>query len=111
VSLFSVLIRNRKEAFETFWHEFKNSVAVQIGLWTRDEITVQHSLPKQQAEMQLGPLKHHLRGCLFHSNEEVKKAVREFLRKQRPDFCPDGIFNLVPRRDRCFTVLWDYVEK
>jgi len=61
--------------------------------------------------MQLGPLMHHLRGRRLRSNGEVEKALREFLRKQGPDFCPDGIFNLVPRWDRCFPVLRDYVEK
>jgi hypothetical protein len=47
----------------------------------------------------------------FRSNGEVEKALRESLRKQGLDFCPDGIFNLVPRWDRCFPVLRDYVEK
>jgi len=41
------LIRNHKETFVPFWYEFKNSVAVHTCLWARDEITVHHSLLRQ----------------------------------------------------------------
>jgi hypothetical protein len=43
-----------------------------------------------------GPLKQHLRGRRFHSEEEVEMAVRDWLRMQEPDFYRDGIVKLVP---------------
>jgi hypothetical protein len=53
----------------------------------------------------------HLGGRRFHNNEEVEMAVGERLRMQEPDFYRDGIFKLVPRWDKCISVLGDYVEK
>jgi hypothetical protein len=53
----------------------------------------------------------HLGGRRFHNNEEVEMAVGEWLRMQEPDFYRDGIFKLVPRWDKCISVLGDRVEK
>jgi hypothetical protein len=57
------------------------------------------------------PLKQHSGGRRFHSNEEVQMAVREWLRVQEPDFYSDGVFKLVPRWDKCISVLGDHVNK
>jgi hypothetical protein len=37
-------------------------------------------------------------------------AVREWLRLQNPDFYGGGIFELVPKWDKCTSVLEDCVE-
>jgi hypothetical protein len=58
-----------------------------------------------------GPLKQHLKGRRFHSNEEVEMAVRKWLRVQQPGFYGDGIFKVVLRRDRFIILLGDYDEK
>ena len=50
----------------------------------------------------------HLGGWRLRSNEEVEMAAREWLLIQLPDFCLDGIFELVPEFDICITVLCDY---
>jgi hypothetical protein len=34
-----------------------------------------------------------------------------FIACQEPDFCCDGIFKLMPRSDKCVSVLRDYVEE
>jgi hypothetical protein len=52
-----------------------------------------------------------LEGRRFLSSEEVEMAVSEWLRMQEPNFFGDGIFKLMPRWDKCITVLGDYVEK
>jgi hypothetical protein len=57
------------------------------------------------------PLKQQLAGRRFHSNEEAEMAVRGLLRMQEPDFYRDGIFKLVPRWEKCISVLGDYFEK
>jgi hypothetical protein len=57
------------------------------------------------------PLKQQLAGHRFHNNEEVEMAVREWLQMQKPDFCCDGIFKLVPRSEKCMNKPGDYVEK
>jgi hypothetical protein len=41
----------------------------------------------------------------------MEMAVREWLRMQKPGFYRDGIFKLVPRRDKYISVLGDYVKK
>jgi hypothetical protein len=56
-------------------------------------------------------LKQHLGGRRFQNNEKVEMAVREWLRKQDPGFYRHGIFELVPRWDKCINVFRDHVEK
>jgi hypothetical protein len=38
-------------------------------------------------------------------------AVGEWVRMQEPDFYREGIFKLVPRWDKCISVLVEYVER
>jgi hypothetical protein len=57
-----------------------------------------------------GPLKQRLGGRRFN-DDEVEMAVRDWLGMQQPDFYRDGIFKLVPRCDKCISVLGDYAEK
>jgi hypothetical protein len=52
-----------------------------------------------------------LGGRRFHNNQEVEMAVGEWLLMQEPDFYGDGMFNLVPRWDKCIIVLADCVGK
>jgi hypothetical protein len=47
---------------------------------------------------------------LFRNNEEVEIALRQHLRIQDPDFCHDGISNLVQIRDKCVNVIGDYAK-
>jgi hypothetical protein len=58
-----------------------------------------------------GALKQLLAGRQFHNNEEVEMAVNEWLCMQEPDFYRDGIFKLVPKWDKCISVLGYCVEK
>jgi len=50
--------------------------------------------------------------CQFHSNwkGEVEKAIREWLRMEKPCFYRHGISILVARYDKCTTVLGEYDE-
>ena len=50
-------------------------------------------------------------GHWFHKNEEVEMAVHELLQRQRTWFCRNGIFKLLPTRDKHISVLGDCVEK
>jgi len=45
----------------------------------------------------------------FHNNKEVEMAARERLQRQDPDLCHEGIFQLVPRWDKCINVRGDCV--
>jgi hypothetical protein len=46
-----------------------------------------------------------LEGRRFHGNEEVEMAVREWLRMQEHYFFRVGTFKLVPRSDKCISLL------
>jgi hypothetical protein len=50
--------------------------------------------------MQFGLLNQHLGYHQFHINVQVEMAIREWLQMQQPDFYCNGIFNLMPRRDK-----------
>lgn len=58
-----------------------------------------------------GPLKRGLAGKHFDCDDEVKAAVRQWLRDQPDSFFRLGIENLVARWDKCLNSLGDYVEK
>ena len=58
-----------------------------------------------------GPLKRGLAGQHFGNDNEVKEAVRQWLRCQPDSFFRQGIENLVVRWDKCLNTLGDYVEK
>lgn len=58
-----------------------------------------------------GPLKRGLAGQHFDSDDEVKAAVRQWLRDQPASFFRLGIENLVARWDKCLSTLGDYIEK
>ncbi|GBL93454.1 hypothetical protein AVEN_59660-1 [Araneus ventricosus] len=56
-------------------------------------------------------LKSALSGRHFRSNEEVRQAVKNFLRSLSTDFYQDGFFELIPRYGKCINVDGEYVEK
>ena len=56
------------------------------------------------------PLNQRCGGRRFDSNKGGEMAVREWLRLQNPDFYGGGIFELVPKWDKCTSVLEDCVE-
>ena len=58
-----------------------------------------------------GPMKKHLGGRRFASDEEVECEVKLWFRKQSPDFYAMGIGSLIPRWDKCINVGGNYVEK
>jgi [histone H3]-lysine36 N-dimethyltransferase SETMAR len=58
-----------------------------------------------------GPLKRGLAGKHFDSDDEVKAAVRQWLRDQPDSFFRLGIENPVARWDKCLSTLGDYIEK
>lgn len=58
-----------------------------------------------------GPLKRGLTGQHFNNDDEVKAAVRQWLRDQPDSFFQLGIDKLVARWDKCLNKLGDYVEK
>jgi len=47
---------------------------------------------------------------LFRKNVEVEMALRQQLRIQDPDFCHDGISNLLKIRDKCVNVIGKYAK-
>ncbi|GBL78964.1 hypothetical protein AVEN_48929-1 [Araneus ventricosus] len=55
-------------------------------------------------------LKSALSGRHFRSNEEVLKAVKNFLRSPGTDFYQDGFLKLISRYDKCINVGGEYVE-
>lgn len=59
----------------------------------------------------MGTLKQHLGGWRLHGNEEVYMVAREWLLIQLPEFCLDGIFQLVFKLDKCINVLCDYAKR
>ena len=56
-------------------------------------------------------LKKHLKGNHYDSDEEVVAAVRQWCRKQSPEFFADGIRQLVRSWQLCVDRDGDYVEK
>lgn len=58
-----------------------------------------------------GPLKQHLGGMKFETDEELKNEVDRFFKNQSVQFFEQGIFNLKKRWEKCIEVGGDYVEK
>ena len=58
-----------------------------------------------------GPLKKSLRGQHFSSDEEVKTAVRQWLKTQPIEFNNEGICALVKRLEKTVRKAGDYIEK
>lgn len=58
-----------------------------------------------------GPLKRHLSGKRFNTNEEVVANMNVWLKSLDQDFFGVGIFALVHRWDKCINLYGDYVEK
>ncbi|GBN05967.1 hypothetical protein AVEN_215379-1 [Araneus ventricosus] len=50
-------------------------------------------------------------GRHFRSNEEVRRAVENFLRSLGTHFYEDGFLKLISRYDKCINVGGEYVEK
>ncbi|GBM39970.1 hypothetical protein AVEN_16026-1 [Araneus ventricosus] len=50
-------------------------------------------------------------GRHFQSNEEVRKAVKNFLRSLVTDFYQEGFLKLMSRYDKCINVGGEYAEK
>jgi hypothetical protein len=48
---------------------------------------------------------------IFHSNEKLQMAVREWWQMQEPDLYRDGYFKLMPTQEKCISVLRDCVKK
>ena len=57
------------------------------------------------------PLKKILRGQHFSSDEEVKTAVRKWLKMQPVEFYNEGICALVKRWEKAVRKARDYIEK
>jgi histone-lysine N-methyltransferase SETMAR len=58
-----------------------------------------------------GPLKDHMRGKHFTTDDDVIGAVSEWLRRQPRDFYAKGINDFVTRWKICIEKDGDYVEK
>lgn len=58
-----------------------------------------------------GPLKDYLRGQTFHNDDEVKAAVRTWVRQCEPHFFANGFTQWRNRWDKCVVRSGDYVEK
>jgi [histone H3]-lysine36 N-dimethyltransferase SETMAR len=58
-----------------------------------------------------GNLKEGLRGKHFATIQDVQRAVQGWVKEKPAEFFKDGIFNLVPRWQKCIAVDGDYVEK
>ena len=58
-----------------------------------------------------GPLKNALRGRRFAADDEVKEAVRDWLRSQPQTFFSNGIKKLTDRWAKCIEKKGDYIEK
>jgi hypothetical protein len=90
-------------------HEFENSIAVETGVLTGNETLEHHFTPQtKHVGIQFGLLTQHLEGHWFHNNEEVERAIREWLRMQELYFYHDGIFKIMLGEDKCINVLWVY---
>jgi hypothetical protein len=58
-----------------------------------------------------GPLKDHLRGHYYATDEAVQETVRSWLRGVGTDFYSKGIFNILQRWEKCIDRDGDFVEK
>jgi histone-lysine N-methyltransferase SETMAR len=58
-----------------------------------------------------GPLKDYLRGQTFRNDDEVKRAVRAWLRQCDLDFFANGFAQWINRWNKCVARRGDYVEK
>jgi len=58
-----------------------------------------------------GPLKRHLSGKRFQSDDAVVAEVHTWLKSLDGNFFTEGILALVPRWDKCINLYGDYVEK
>jgi histone-lysine N-methyltransferase SETMAR len=58
-----------------------------------------------------GPVKDHLRGLHYETNEAVQEAMRSWLREARTDFYRRGIFKILQRWQKCIDRDGDFVEK
>jgi len=58
-----------------------------------------------------GPLKRHLSGQCFKTDEDIKEAVKDWFSTRVPEFYAQGIDALVHRWDKCLNKYGDYVEK
>jgi hypothetical protein len=58
-----------------------------------------------------GPLKNHLRGHHYETDEAVQEAVRSWLRGAGADWYGRGIFKILQRRQKCIAREGDFVEK
>lgn len=56
-------------------------------------------------------MKKNLRGRVFGTDEETKKAVIDVLEGFSQDFFRDGLLGLIKRSEKCVTLNGDYVEK
>jgi hypothetical protein len=59
----------------------------------------------------LGPLKDHLRGHHYGTDEAVQEAVRSWLRGDGTDFHRRGIFKILQRWQKCTDWEGDFVKK
>ncbi|GBM03633.1 hypothetical protein AVEN_203198-1 [Araneus ventricosus] len=59
----------------------------------------------------LPALKSALSGRHFRSNEDVRRAVKNFLHSLGTDFHQDCFLKLISRYDKCINVGGEYVEK
>ncbi|GBO38332.1 hypothetical protein AVEN_132764-1 [Araneus ventricosus] len=67
-----------------------------------------------QREVLLPPFpaaKSSLSGRHFRSNEELRQAVKNYLRSLDTDFYQDGFLKLISWYDKCINVGSEYVEK
>jgi hypothetical protein len=58
-----------------------------------------------------GPLKDHLRGHHYETDEAVQEAVRSWLRGTRTDFYGRDIFKMLQRWQKCIDRDENFVEK
>ena len=56
-------------------------------------------------------LKKDIRGCHFRSDEEVVKAVEEWVDGKDPDFFSSGLTALEHRWSKCITLEGNYIKK
>jgi transposase len=56
-------------------------------------------------------LKRDLKGTHFTSDDEVKRAVKSWIRQRTPEFFTDGMRKLVLHREKCIERQGDYVKK
>jgi hypothetical protein len=56
-------------------------------------------------------LKRDFKGTHFTSDEEVKEAVKSWIKKRPATYFSDGMKKLVTRWEKCISVNGDYIEK